>query len=448
MKHNIKREKTPIQKPFEMRRRRQPQERGSIMALTAIMITGLVGMLALAIDLGFLFSARNQFQNGIDSATLAAGTGLRVSIEDDFTMPQQSSLAKQLAVQYAGFNQVRRYADPDPDSGQPNNNNIVLDPNNVVVTTNTDLPQVRTTSSMATPLLFAGIFGFSTMNMSAASTASIFPVDGGTGTMGGCWRPLMLPDTFFDASSVVRSVGEAGRGAFPLPNQSGDYYRSRFAVGARNTQPYVDAVLGLGANATGLRDTQLNAEIGVKTIIGQYVEFKRDYYRVANFSGLPQTTFDPLSTDNLANFGYCGQLRVGNEIPVYGPGDFSAYDQLRIGLEGLKYRTNDSIDANLKLQYKYIRSASYPGPNTHAAIIPVLLFNPVELVRNPNANTMRVTNIGLFFLEEVRADGTLFGFFVREIVTGGTPIDPANFGPNNDPTFRRDWLPMSVQLLK
>ncbi|MGH9852655.1 MAG: pilus assembly protein TadG-related protein, partial [Blastocatellia bacterium] len=184
------------------------------MLLTSVLIVGMIGMLALSIDLGFLFSARNQFQNGIDAATLAAGTALRVTIESDSSAPQQTLIAQELAVQFAGYNQVRRYADPDPDSGEPNANNIVLASGNVVVDRSADIPKVGINTSMTMPLLFAGLFGFSSMDMGAAATASLLPVDGGIGTIGsgtatgaGCWRPLLLPDTFYDTSDQPIIVG-------------------------------------------------------------------------------------------------------------------------------------------------------------------------------------------------------------------------------------------------
>lgn len=418
------------------------------MVLTAVLITGMIGMLALSIDLGFLFSNKNQFQNGIDAGTLAGATGLRSSIEADTGMPQQSSIVKALAVQYAGFNQVRRYSDPVPDSGIPNSNNIALSANDVTVDLSLDIPQVKVNTFLETPLLFAGIFGFGSMNINAVSTASLFPVDGGTGSIGGCWRPIFLPDTYYDSANLVHVVGDPARGSFPLPNQNGDYYRSRFAAGGRNMAPYVDGLTSIGFSTTGLRDTQDVSEVGTQTIMGQFVEFSRNNYRIADLSGLPRATFDTLSAGDLANFGYCGQIRVGDLLPVFDPALLATYEQVRFGLNSLKTRTNDLVDNNLKLQYRYIKSASYQAPNSHAAIIPVLLFNPVDLVRSPGSTSIRVTNIGLFWLEEVRPDGTLYGFFVREIITGGTPIDATNFTSNSPPTFVRSWLPMSTQLLR
>lgn len=444
---------------FLRRREQLRQQRGSIMVLTSVMIMGMVGLLALAIDLGFLFSAKNQFQNGIDAAALAAGTGLHVTIEADPAAPQQTLVAQGLAVQFAGYNQVRRYADPDPDSGQPNANDIVLPAGNVTVDTSSDIPKVQINMSLQTPLLFAGIFGFNSMNMAVTTTASLLPVDGGTGTMGsgtstggGCWRPLMLPDTFYDVTNTPIIVG-TNIGGQRVPTQLGDYYRSRFAAGARNAYPFVDSFAAGGASVTSLRDTHLQAEMGTKTIMGQEITFDHNYFWIANFSGLPRATFDVLSVGDIANFGYCGKIRVGDDVPVYPLTDVATYDQVRTGLLALKYRTldSDSIDATLEALYRYVKSSSYPGPNTHGAIIPVLFYNPI-VWKDPatvgSINTLKVTNIGLFFLKDVQPNGDIRGFFVREIFAGGTPIDSTNMMADSAPSFKRSWLPMSVQLLK
>jgi hypothetical protein len=124
---------------------------------------------------------------------------------------------------------------------------------------------------------------------------------------------------------------------------------------------------------------------------------------------------------------------------------------VRTGLLALKYRTldSDSVDPTIKTQFRYIKSSSYPGPNTHGAIIPVLFYNPMEWKNGPPAGTaFTVTNLGLFFLEEVQTNGDISGFFVREVIAGGTPIAATNMVADSDPLFLRRWLPMSVQLLK
>lgn len=431
--------------PIPFKRRRQ---KGTILALTAVMITVLLGMLALSIDLGYAFSVRNQLQNGVDAAALAGASALRATIEQDFSMTQQEQLAKGLAVSYAGYNQVRRYADPESGSGATNNNRLVIDPGQVAVDVNHDFPQVKIDTNLSMPLLFAGLFGLTSVTIQAVSKATLLPVDGGTGGIGACWRPILLPDSYFDSGDAVHYPGDPLRGVDSLPNRPGDYYRSRFAAGNRNILPYVDSYLSSGSWVTGLRDTTQQVEVGSKTLMGKYVLFKKEYYRIADFTSLPRVTFSALGTGDIANFGYCGEIRVGDLVTVYPVGDATTYDQVRVGLSSLKYRTNDTIDLNQMLQYRYIKSATYPSPNSHATIIPVLLFDPFELVRNPAATQLRVTNIGLFYLQDVGSDGLLTGFFVREIMSGGTQISEINLEADSQNRFRRNWLPTSAQLMQ
>jgi Flp pilus assembly protein TadG len=437
------------------------------MVLTTVVILVMVGMLALAVDLGYLFSARTQFQNGIDAATLAAGAGLRVTIEADQPGAQQKLITQTFAKDFANLNQVRRFADPTcTDCTEPNRNNIVIKDENVSIDTSTDLPKVRVTASVPVPMLFASAFGFNTINMGVTATATLLPVDGGTGTISagssistGCWRPLLLPDTFFDSSNVPWVVGD-NRAGFPrVPKENGDYYRSRFAAGARNNVfPYVDGYSGVGPFITSLRDTQLTSEIGQQTIMGQPVTFRRSFYHIADFSRLPRSTFDALSASDTARFGYCGKIRVGDDIDVYPQKNDATYEQVRDGLTALLSQTlgGDSLDTTEESLYHYVKSGSYPVPNTHGAIIPVLLYNPVIWKDEGAAvatTRLRVTNFGLFFLKHVNSQGDLDGYFIREIISGGTPIDSTNMSGDNCSIppfcgFRRSWLPMSIQLLK
>jgi hypothetical protein len=320
------------------------------------------------------------------------------------------------------------------------------------------------------PLFFGGIFGVTQVRVNAGSVASLFPVDGGTGTVGACWRPIFLPDTFFDAGGRIHYAGDPARAPLSrLPNQRGDYYRSRFAVGARFTEPFKDGAATPASPVTGLHDTQDLSEVGVQTLMGvMNVAFTSRQFFIPKLDTLTKTAaFDP-SVRNFANVGYCGRIRVhdplnptkGYEIPVYRRSETATYDDLKSGLDALYSRTVslDPINTQLKSDYRYITSSTYPDPNSHAAIIPVLLFDPFVLNNDPDQITMlKVTNFGLFFLDRVAqttdADGnrivTIEGLFVREIMTGGTPISLVNFSPNDlGDSFRRRWLPMSAQLMR
>lgn len=436
------------------------RQRGTIMALTAIMIASLIGLVALAIDLGYLFSLKNQYANGIDAAALAAASQLRVTIEGAGPNgPQQLSITRVVAKNFAAMNEIRLRPDPPVDPNAPplpNANAIHLEDAAITVDATTDIPRVTVDSSINAPTLFAGIVGFYNVKINAKATASLFPVDGGTGTLSagtdrnsGCWRPIMLPDTFNDAAEIPHVLFEGEPGAERLPNQAGDYYRSRFAAGGRNIAPFVDAAGPIGLSVTGLRDTSLITEVGLRTIMGQQmVKFRRDSYFVANFAAKPNTTIAPLNVNTWANFGYCGTIRVEEEIPVFPRGDAAAVDQVRLGLEALLSRTLalDQVNPDAEASYKYVASTQYPEANTHGAIIPVLFYDPF-LYTNANPGVLKVTNIGLFMLKLVEPNGDLTGYFVREIFSGGTPVAVANSAADS-PSFQRNWLPMSVHLLK
>jgi hypothetical protein len=104
------------------------------------------------------------------------------------------------------------------------------------------------------------------------------------------------------------------------------------------------------------------------------------------------------------------------------------------------------VNPDAEAIFKYVASAQYPEANTHGAIIPVLFYDPF-LYTNANPGVLRVTNFGLFMLKLVEPDGSLTGYFVREVISGGTPVAIANSAADS-PSFQRNWLPMSVHLLK
>jgi hypothetical protein len=379
---------------------------------------------------------------------------------------ERQNLAQSLAGEYGGLNDPRLFKFDPPAGGKENgqsiSDNLVV---NIEVDPTTRIPSVRVASFVATPTLFAGVFGLDRIRIGAEATASLLPVDGGTGTIAsgsqgaGCWRPLLLPDTFSNVSGTVTMVGYPGP-ISRLPDQNGDYYRSRFAAGERNAFPFVDFYTGTpGANVSGLRDTQVITEIGQSTIMGQTVTFSPQYYFVANFasSGLPpdQSIFDLSSVGDVTRFGYCGSIRVGDLIKVYNRNDRAKYDQVRIELDNMLRLFNDVIDVDKETLYHYVVSPAYSDPNTHPLIIPVLFYNP--LVWKPGADPtdsiteLRVTNFGMFYLKGVTPEGELTGYFVREIIAGGTQIEPRNLeidcGAPPNCGFRRNWLPMSVQLI-
>lgn len=85
-------------------RRLARSEKAGVAALTAVMLTALIGLMAAAVDLGMLYAARTELQNAADAAALAGantmlttdGSGLVVAQpEVGLATAQQISLANQ-----------------------------------------------------------------------------------------------------------------------------------------------------------------------------------------------------------------------------------------------------------------------------------------------------------------------------------------------------------------
>jgi Flp pilus assembly protein TadG len=91
-----------------MNRRPNARRRGNIVVMTALLMVGLVAFLALAVDVGYLYSVRAELQRSADAAAIAAAWEL---IDKDGAAGQQnattlSSNAKSKATQFASLNHV------------------------------------------------------------------------------------------------------------------------------------------------------------------------------------------------------------------------------------------------------------------------------------------------------------------------------------------------------
>lgn len=65
--------------PSKAPRRARFRERGQTLAIVAVMLVGLVGMLALVVDMGNIYTQRRQMQNAADAGALAGARALALS---------------------------------------------------------------------------------------------------------------------------------------------------------------------------------------------------------------------------------------------------------------------------------------------------------------------------------------------------------------------------------
>jgi hypothetical protein len=152
-------------------------DRGSVVVVVALAMTALLSMVALAADIGMLFSTRSEAQRVADAAALAgAGSFLE--------HPGDATRARNVAIDYGARNKVR-------DQQQ-----IIL-PEDVTV----DLSRmrvtvvVRRTSDRGTGVAtwFARVFGIDEVDVAARAAAELSPAGAAV-----CLKPFTLPDAWYD----------------------------------------------------------------------------------------------------------------------------------------------------------------------------------------------------------------------------------------------------------
>src|SRR5437773_9717337 len=88
--------------------RTSARRRGNIVAMTAVLMIVLIGFVALAVDVGYLYTVRNELQRTADAAAIAAAWELadkdgQVGTE---TPDYLSVSARNKAVQFASLNKI------------------------------------------------------------------------------------------------------------------------------------------------------------------------------------------------------------------------------------------------------------------------------------------------------------------------------------------------------
>jgi len=152
-------------------------ERGSTAAFVAVGLVGMLGMVALAVDLGMMLGARTGSQRVADAAALAGAGSL-------ITAPYDEARARQWALDYAAKNTVLgTTADVRPEDVD-----VLLDEHKVrvrVFNVNSRSNAIRT--------IFGRVLGWETMNISTVAAAEA--VSAGSGV---CPLPIALPDRWLD----------------------------------------------------------------------------------------------------------------------------------------------------------------------------------------------------------------------------------------------------------
>ena len=152
--------------------RDKPRRRGAILLLTVFLLVFLLGVIAFAVDIGYILLAKTQLQTAADSAALAAGA----------TMGNDQTTSIATGKQFAGLNTVAGQhaivASSDIVYGTWDTGSRTFTPtqnglgNAVKVTARAD-----NTTSGAVPLFFGAVFGQHSVDAQASAVATANPRD-------------------------------------------------------------------------------------------------------------------------------------------------------------------------------------------------------------------------------------------------------------------------------
>jgi hypothetical protein len=174
-------------------------ERGATIALVAVSLTAMLGMGALAIDMGMLMKARSDAQRAADAAALAGASAYQGAKPIDAV---DSALVR--ATRLVGSNYVGgTFIDTSGAATTVNGTRSVTEMAEAVVVVIPDSEKVRViVRRPAVGTFFGRVLGFANVPISAKAAAIA-----ATAGAGKCVKPFAIPDLWNDVDDDVNLAG-------------------------------------------------------------------------------------------------------------------------------------------------------------------------------------------------------------------------------------------------
>lgn len=362
------------------------EQRGSVLVVVAGSMLALTSVVALAIDVGLMTTARVEAQRAADAAALAGAGAFIVS-------PGNGGLARVLALEFAARNTVRS------ESVTLLEDDIVIDTDALTVSVFVRRNRER---GDAIPTFFAKVFGVNDVNIAAMATAEAAPAGGIN-----CLLPVAVPDRWHEA-------GGPGNDPNDFNPEDGDYY---IPWAQPNTDPPV-----FNDNFTGYAERDLGKQIPLKTNVANGGLNPSWYYpwRPPGQSG---------ASDYQTNVSSCVDpsinFFIGIEVDAE-PGNMSGPT-----MKGFKDLIDQDPTARWNSTLDCVVSDGHQGSDDATfcrgspRIRPVPLFNPTDQP-DPGSKPFEFSNFAGIFVDEIEGK-TVFGRWL-----GYTGIRPA--APDEDTT--------------
>ncbi len=361
-------------------------QRGSVLVVVASGMLALTSVVALAIDVGLMTTARLEAQRAADAAALAGAGAFIVS-------PGNGGLARVLATDYAARNDVRF------DAVAVLEDDIVIDTDARTVAVTVHRNRER---GNAMPTFFARVFGVNEVDIAATATAEATPAGGIN-----CLLPVAVADRWHEA-------GGPGNDPDDFNPEDGDYYIPW-------AQPHTDPPV-FNEGFTGYAESDLGTQIELTSNQANGGLNPSWYYawRPEGQSGAEDfrtnisTCVDP---SILYYVGIQVETEPGNQAGPTMQGFKDLIDQDPTA------RWNETLDCVVDDGYQGSDDASKCRGSPR--IRPVPLFNPTE-EPDPGAKPFEFTNFAGIFVDEVKGQ-SVFGRWL-----GYTGVRPA--APDEDTT--------------
>ena len=329
-------------------------ERGATLMFVAISMVVLLGMAALAIDVGMLYAAKGQAQNAADAGALA-GAGALLLSPGDATTP--TSVAERFAEEHQIIRQDVEVLPAEDVQVDLANGRVTVTARRIMARGN------------AVPTFFARILDRDLVDIQATATAEV-----ALANTASCLKPWAIPDAYDDVNR--NGVFDAGDYYDPGVTSWGTNYRNN------NSDFGTQLVLKAGSPGDAINPGQF-FPIDLPLPDGPIVGGDRYRENIASCNGQVVEVGDTLLTQN------------GNLV---GPTK-----------QGIQDLIDLDPDARWDPTQGIVNSDFPPGASPRVGRVP--MFDP-RFPPSSGKQELEVTNIAGFFIEGIAGNGTVTGRLV------------------------------------
>lgn len=429
-------------------------QRGATAVFVAVALAALLGMAALAVDVGMLMKVRTDAQRAADAAALA---GAKEFLDNPDPAAAKNDAALQ-ALHYASRNYVGwQYVDTSGAIFMDSGNNRIANSPEAYVQVLTDEQKVRVFIRRATTANWFGkMFGrdFVPITVKAAAQA----VNAGTGK---CVKPFAVADIWSDADNdndIPNRLEDLGKGS----GKNGERWMFNTGVGDRY-RGWQDNRPGVTGEETGYGSGYRNGSVakGDQTNTRYFDDWGRPItLKKSDPNQTPSPSFfepwvlpgsGPGAKDYRHNIATCNPVEVslGAEYSTDPSADTSSYDNkpgnmigpTKQGMDSLIsldpdacwFQFTDSVHSGggttyttgevRKLDNSKNCTVAYPGWESSPRVIIAPLFDPAQV--QSGKTKLKFNNLALFFIEDQknRSEPVVARFLYFAKSTG--PLGPA-----------------------